>query len=65
MMRKIYAGYLDKAGKEADEVARVLGCSKEGLTAVRLVSHHMLMLGVLLKGDDADSLVLVDFDHSK
>ncbi len=65
MMHKIYAGYLDKTGKEADLIAKELGCSKDDLAAVRLVSHHMRLLGVMLRREDRDLLVLVDYDRSK
>jgi hypothetical protein len=32
---------------------------------VRLVSHHLRLLGVLARKDDADWLVLVDCDRSE
>jgi hypothetical protein len=65
MMRRIFSGYLDKCGQEADLLTDHFGCSKDEFVPVRLVSHHMRMVGVLLRSIDKDSLVLVDFDYTK
>jgi hypothetical protein len=35
------------------------------MTPVRVVSHHMLLLGLLFKNDRGDALVLVDYDDTK
>lgn len=65
MMTKIFDRFLDATGATRDEVAaiaRELGAPASALRAARLVSHHMRLLGVLWQADDADWLVLVDYD---
>jgi hypothetical protein len=62
MTRKLFS-YIKK--DEADQVAAALSTTRERLIPVRLVSHHMRLLGVLHSGVDADWLVLVDFDRSE
>ena len=62
MMRKLFGRFLDKA--EGDSLATELGTPKSELLPVRLVSHHMRLLGVLRKGADSDLLVLVDCDNT-
>lgn len=65
MMRKLYDRFLDKPGSGASELATALGVERSALTGARLVSHHMRLLGVLHRGDAADTLVLVDLDTDK
>lgn len=65
MMDKLFARYLDREDSGVREVAGALGASVATLTAVRLVSHHMRLLGVLHRGADADWLVLVDQDSDE
>ncbi|MDB5035804.1 MAG: hypothetical protein JWQ98_3045 [Chlorobi bacterium] len=65
MMRKIFDRYLDKPGSGATDVAEHLKASPDDLLAVRLVSHHMRLLGVLHRTRDEDWLVLVDYDDTK
>ena len=62
MMRKLFAGYLDKPRDGAEEVASALDVPLASLLPVRLVSHHLRLLGMLARRDDADWLVLVDLD---
>ena len=64
MMRKLFDRYLDRPGSGVDEVATMLGARREQLLAVRVVSHHMRLLGALWHGPSADWLVLVDLDDS-
>jgi hypothetical protein len=64
MMRKLFDRYLDKADSGAGEVAEALEVPPAGLLPVRLVSHHLRLLGVLARKTDADWLVLVDCDRS-
>ena len=64
-MRKVFDRYLDREGSGAEEVAQALGASMESLVAVRLVYHHLRLIGILNRGDDADTLILVDYDDSK
>jgi hypothetical protein len=65
MMRKLYDGYLDRPGSGVEEVAEALGCRVAELLPVRLVSHHMRLLGVLRRTPEADWLVLVDYDATR
>jgi hypothetical protein len=65
MMQKLFDHYLEKPGSGAEEVAEALEVAISDLIPVRLVSHHMRLLGVLKQAEAADSLVLVDFDMTK
>jgi hypothetical protein len=62
MMHKIFDRFLDRPNSGAKEIAEALGVSSESLVAVRLVSHHMRLLGVLHRAEAEDRLVLVDYD---
>jgi hypothetical protein len=62
MMKKLFDRYLDRPDSGALELARTLGVELARLLPVRLVSHHMRLLGVLHRGEAADTLVLVDYD---
>ena len=64
MMKKLFDQYLDKPESGADELARSLDMPLEDLLPVRLVSHHLRLLGVLARKPDADWLILVDCDRS-
>ena len=64
MMRKLFDRFLDHPGSGARERADALGVGTPELLPVRLVSHHMRLLGVLAQRDDGDWLVLVDCDRS-
>lgn len=65
MMAKLFDRFLDKPGSGADELAAALDVPLGELLPVRLVSHHMRLLGVLARREDADWLVLVDCDRSE
>ncbi len=65
MMRKLFARFLDKEGGGAEELAAALGVPLAALLPVRLVSHHLRLLGVLARREDADWLVLVDCDRGE
>ena len=47
MMKKLFDRYLDRPGSGAQELAADLGTTAERLIPVRLVSHHLRLLGVL------------------
>jgi hypothetical protein len=64
MMRKLFDGFLDKPGSGAEAIAVSLGTTLSQLLPVRLVSHHLRLLGVLCHGEDTDWLVLVDCDRT-
>lgn len=65
MMIKLFERFIDKPGSGAEDIANALDTSLEDLLPVRLVSHHMRLLGLLKKDDHADILVLVDYDDTK
>lgn len=62
MMRRLFDRFLDRSGGDAEALARALGADVAQLLPVRLVSHHMRLLGVLHRRADSDTLVLVDYD---
>jgi hypothetical protein len=64
MMRKLFDRFLDKPGSGAEELAAAMGVALAELMPVRLVSHHLRLLGVLARGESADWLVLIDCDRS-
>jgi hypothetical protein len=64
MMHKIFDQYIDKEESGIEEVAQALNADIKDLLPVRLVSHHMRLLGVLLRKEIEDWLVLVDFDDN-
>ena len=62
MMTKIFDRFLDKPDSGAAEIADYLGVELQSLIPVRLVSHHLRLLGCLHRGERDDTLVLVDYD---
>ena len=65
MMVKLFDRFLDKPGGEAAKLAVALGVALAELRPVRLVSHHMRLLGVLARQSGGDWLILVDCDRSE
>ena len=65
MMRKIFDQFLDKPDSGAGDIAAVFGVTLDTMVPVRLVSHHMRLLGLLYRTDTGDALVLVDYDDTK
>ena len=65
MMRRIFDRYLDKPTSGIGAVAAALEIKPTELQAVRLVSHHIRLLGVLHRKTTEDWLVLVDYDDTK
>ena len=65
MMRKIFDRFLDRPSPLLDEILDGSGVSIKDLPPVRVVSHHMRLLGVLVRGDTRSDLVLVDCDNTK
>ena len=65
MMRKLFDRFLDRPDSGAQDIADQLDVALEDLLPVRLVSHHMRLLGVLHRGENEDTLVLVDYDDTK
>lgn len=64
MMTRIFDQFLDKPGSEAETLAERFGNAVTELIPVRLVSHHMRLLGVIVHDGDSDRLILVDLDRS-
>lgn len=62
MMKKVFDRFLDKPDSGAKEIADCLGAELQSLIPVRLVSHHLRLLGCLHRGEREDMLVLVDYD---
>jgi len=65
MMKKLFDQFLDKPGSGAEAIAKALKTPLDDLIPVRLVSHHMRLLGLLKTSKDGDTLVLVDYDDTK
>ena len=65
MMKKIFDRYLDKQNSGIEFIAEKLGTDIDSLLPVRLVSHHLRLLGFLYRSFVDDWLVLVDFDDSE
>ena len=65
MMTKVFDRFLDSPKSGAEDLAVALNVPRESLLPVRLVSHHMRLLGVLVRHEADDWLVLVDCDRSE
>jgi hypothetical protein len=65
MMKKIFDQYLDKEKESIEEIAGKLNANSENFRAVRLVSHHLRLLGILYQETNTDWLILVDYDDTK
>jgi len=64
MMRKLFDRFLDRPDPLVAVVCSAFGVPSHDLVPVRLVSHHMRLLGVLVVQEEASQLVLVDYDDS-
>lgn len=65
MMAKLFAQFLDKPDPLVDVLAAYLGTPAKEWFTVRLVSHHLRLLGVLVISASGGHLVLVDYDDEK
>jgi hypothetical protein len=65
MMRKIFDRFLDKEIEAVSAIASELKTQTDNLRAVRLVSHHLRLLGLLHQDDFGDWIILVDYDDTK
>lgn len=63
MMRRIFDKLLDKPGSDAVAIAEYFKKDLNDLQPVRLVSHHMRLLGIIIREAGWDQLVLVDLDR--
>lgn len=64
MQRKIFDQFIDKPNSGFEELCQFLKCQKEEVIAVRVVHHHMRLLGILQHNPNTglSRVVLVDFD---
>ena len=65
MMVKIFAKFLDKPDPLVRTILTNYNLDTRDLLPVRLVSHHMRLLGVLFEKNSMKHLILVDFDNDK
>jgi len=65
MMKKLFNQFIDKPDPLVPLISSVLGCSSTDWIPVRLVSHHMRLLGVISVSGGITRLVLVDYDNNK
>lgn len=63
MMKKLYDQFLDRPDPLVPVMENHLGVPSSGWTAVRVVSHHLRLLGFIAAAVDGRQLVLVDFDR--
>ena len=65
MMKSMFDRFIDKPDDLAIEIADRLDLDLEELVAVRLVSHHLRLLGILCRREGGDQLIIVDHDAAK
>jgi hypothetical protein len=65
MIDKLYDRFIEKPNSGINEIASSLGTTSKNLKAVRLVSHHMRLLGLLFIKENEDWIVLIDYDKTK
>lgn len=64
MMTKLFDQFLGKDSSLAEDFARAQSVALEDCLPVRLVSHHLRLLGLLARKRRRDVLLLVDCDKS-
>ena len=65
MMRKIFDRFLDKPDPLVAVIAERYGVSPGAMVPVRVVSHHMRLLGVFIDEGSRGRIIIVDFDDTK
>lgn len=65
MQKKIFDQFIDKDTSDFREIVTLLELESTELKAVRVVSHHLRLLGILEQRKDKNILVLVDYDDEK
>lgn len=65
MQRKIFDQFIDKENSDFKEILKELDLPENRLNAIRVVSHHMRLLGIHFAGKDSDIIVLVNYDNTK
>ena len=64
MMRKLFDRFLDKPDPLVEVLVSRFGTPVETFVPVRVVSHHMRLLGVLVQDEEVSQLVIVDYDDT-
>lgn len=64
MMKKLFDHFLDKPDPLVRDITALFGATEDQLVPVRVVSHHMRLLGVLIERSGACRLALVDYDDT-
>lgn len=62
MQKRIFDQFIDKQNSDYATIVDALKLSHERIRAVRVVSHHMRLLGICHTGKEEDILVIVDVD---
>ena len=65
MMKKLFDRYIDKPDSGFAELAQAMQKTPQELLPVRLVSHHLRLLGLLAQEENEDHLAVVDCDRSQ
>ncbi|VAW71507.1 hypothetical protein MNBD_GAMMA12-3821 [hydrothermal vent metagenome] len=65
MMKKLFDQFLDKPNSLLTHISKVFNVTYSELLPIRLVSHHMRLLGVMAHRNKKLCLVLVDYDNDK
>ncbi len=65
MMKKLFDKFLDKPDPLVPLLAEELGSSPEVWVPVRLVSHHMRLLGIISISGRVAQMALIDYDNEK
>lgn len=65
MMRKIFDRFLDKPDPLVAVIEERYCVSPGAMLPVRIVSHHMRLLGVFIDAGEDARIVLIDFDYTK
>jgi len=65
MMRKLFDRFMDRPDPLLPQLSATLEAPVEDWIPVRLVSHHMRLLGVISVANGAAQLILVDYDNEK
>lgn len=62
MQKRIFDRFIDSQSSDYSEILKALKISHNGTQAIRVVSHHMRLVGIYRSHESEDILVLVDVD---
>ncbi|MEZ5427736.1 MAG: hypothetical protein R2747_15815 [Pyrinomonadaceae bacterium] len=65
MIKKLFNKFLNKPDKLIPFIEKYFNTTIDQFIPVRLVSHHMRLLGLLFIDGNKQNLILVDFDNEK